>query len=480
MVESIDKYSYTIEHINKNDSFCFLITLRFNGGRNEKTELKMPESFGPLTGYEKCISVISVNGSNVNWSLDGANLVFSHPQFQQIEVIYELRNFPNLVQSDGIQKIMSLFYPRIDERNFVMFGNSLFLYPNPDKPIEVTLDFISLVDFRDRIYSSFGKGNYFTFTCNRSGDLLDSLFFGSVTNIPEKLIDKSGNIIYYIMQGSVHLDNEALKQSALKIISGLREFWGEKTAPPFLIRLGFDPLTDTEGKPISYHLGSALKNALTIYASADIKLIEFQKLLFHEMMHCWIGVKLRATNKEIEDYQYLWFTEGFTEYFTYKAMYRSTLLSTADYQQVINEEFLGWLNKSPYKNISNKEICESFDSDEFLMQLPYKRGFVFALFLDLKIKSESDHKYGLIDFVKEITRYYEKSDLVIDDNFTFFSKTCSHYIGEEFDILFKSYIEQGKSIDFSSANDLPYLHFSDDSDMVKITASSEDVKLLMI
>lgn len=480
MAEKFDRYSYSIEHIRKNDDFCFLVTLLFDSGNKERSEFKLPESFGPLEGFEKCISINEVNGSEVSWSNNGSKLIIEHPKFQSIQVLYEISNFPLSDQMEGYQRIMSLFYPRIFEKDFLALGSSVFLYPEVDQPITVTIDFRPMLRFGDHIYSSFGKGNFFKLICNRSGELQDSLFLSTTTNNYEHITDKNGHVVFYIQKGNAQIGNEIIKENTAQIISGLREFWGEKNAPPFLVHLGFETLATNNKGTLSYHLGSALQNALTIYASPYISLLDFQKLLYHEMMHCWIGVKLRATDKEEEDFDYLWFTEGFTEYFAYKAMLRDGLLTSDEYQNIINEDFLSWIQQSPFKNISNQELGERFTTDESLMQLPYKRGFAFALFIDLKIKHANKHQLGLIDLVKEISHYYEENGLTIDEDFSFFSKTCSDFIREDFNELYNTHIENGESIDFSSLNVLPYLHFSDDPEMVEISDSPDDIQLLMI
>ncbi len=73
---------------------------------------------------------------------------------------------------------------------------------------------------------------------------------------------------------------------------------------------------------------------------ADIYLLG---LLTHEYMHKWIGVEIQFLEDGQEN---AWFTEGFTEYYTYKLLHQAALISEKEYTQITNRE--DWRQRGTY------------------------------------------------------------------------------------------------------------------------------------
>jgi predicted metalloprotease with PDZ domain len=104
--------------------------------------------------------------------------------------------------------------------------------------------------------------------------------------------------------------------------------------------------------------------------------------LAHEMLHRWLGLRLRPPGPEGEA---LWFTEGFTVHYAAALTFRAGLIS--------RDELLGELNgvaarhfANPRANATDAEIAAGVFDDDQLSVVPYTRGALFAAELHEKTR----------------------------------------------------------------------------------------------
>jgi predicted metalloprotease with PDZ domain len=233
-----------------------------------------------------------------------------------------------------------------------------------------------------------------------------------------------------------------LLQSA---VSEQRSFWKE-TQPYYLVSLfpTYDEWNDTTHS-LSVG-GSGLHQSFTCMAS-DVPSPDLMErltyLFFHEMMHNWIGGTIKSAD---EERQY-WFTEGFTEYFQTKLRLRSGVLSVDQYIKEINESTLKPYYASPVREMPNDSMTyQNFWSNYHYEKLPYQRGLLFALLLDISAKQEAG--ISLDDAMFNILSYARRyPDLRMND------ERLLEHIEEAFGYsitpTYQKYIAQGQSIDWS-------------------------------
>lgn len=118
--------------------------------------------------------------------------------------------------------------------------------------------------------------------------------------------------------------------------------------------------------------------------------------LAHEMMHRWIGLRLRLAGPEGTAF---WLTEGFTVYYTVQVLRRAELLTLAEVEgelrQITDRYFA-----HPRRGATNAEIAAGFFDDPALSILPYVRGALYAAELDAAIIEASGGARSLDDLMR--------------------------------------------------------------------------------
>ncbi|RYY92903.1 MAG: hypothetical protein EOO11_20605, partial [Chitinophagaceae bacterium] len=247
--------------------------------------------------------------------------------------------------------------------------------PSWDKDVQValTLDW-SGMPAGWAIANSFHAGNRsYTGRC-RVGDLENSFWGAGNFRLMRKKIH--GKPVYVAVRGKwVFSDNE-LQERAMRIIGAERSFWKDNSEPHFLLSLV--PFSES-----GHYNGSALHQAFFLGMSADSMASgQLTKLLAHEYMHRWIGGKLQLAGREEAQY---WFSEGFTEYYTYKVLYTSGYLTLPGYLGSINR-MLAEYYLSPVRTAVQQAAADSFWLAPAFQRLPYTKGFAYALYLDASMQ----------------------------------------------------------------------------------------------
>src|SRR5262249_11067794 len=121
-------------------------------------------------------------------------------------------------------------------------------------------------------------------------------------------------------------------------------------------------------------------------------------LLAHEMFHEWNGHTIVPLDPEELCY---WFTEGFTDFYTRRLLYRNSFITTDEYVRGANKK-LSDLWTSRVRNAPNVRIQADFWKDPAVKRLPYLRGDVVAMMLDAAIRERSNGKKSLDDLMREL------------------------------------------------------------------------------
>jgi predicted metalloprotease with PDZ domain len=138
---------------------------------------------------------------------------------------------------------------------------------------------------------------------------------------------------------------------------------------------------------------------------------ELHRLILHELIHEWIGGRLRAAG-ELEALGY-WFSEGFTEFLTDRILLEIGTYSRAAYADrigVVIEEHA----RSSAATLADAVLAERFWSDREAHRLPYLRGHLLALHLDRAIGRASDGRAGLVDVLAALLRRAGERSLEVD------------------------------------------------------------------
>jgi len=122
--------------------------------------------------------------------------------------------------------------------------------------------------------------------------------------------------------------------------------------------------------------------------------------LAHEMLHRWLGMRLRLGGAEGTAY---WFTEGFTVHYSNRIAFRAGLLSTDEFLESLNDLATRHFDNDR-AHATNDEIRRGFHRDPVLSIVPYTRGALYAAELDAAVRAASHGQRTLDDALRDLYR----------------------------------------------------------------------------
>ncbi|MEH6682844.1 MAG: hypothetical protein V7724_20050 [Sediminicola sp.] len=198
----------------------------------------------------------------------------------------------------------------------------------------------------------------------------------------------------------------------------------------------------------------------------------------HETAHTWVGLKMEL-GKESFDHQ--WFGEGFNDYTTLINLANSKIFGKEDFLHYLNEENLKQHYESEIKGVHNDSIAAKYWTDYANYgKLPYRRGLIYAFYLDNQIRQASDGKFTLRNMLLDLyaLRKSKKDDAIVtvDD----FIDTGAAYVDKKkLEGQVALHMIAGQPIDFKSVklidefkveiNDgIPMVHLNEGADLTTI------------
>jgi predicted metalloprotease with PDZ domain len=118
--------------------------------------------------------------------------------------------------------------------------------------------------------------------------------------------------------------------------------------------------------------------------------------LVHELLHHWIGGQIAPADHD----SMAWFTEGFTEYYANVATARSATVPPALLLRKFNNQVSGYLYffESPlFSGVALADASRKKGSYRFGV---YNGGWALALFLDVRLRSETGGRRSLDDVMR--------------------------------------------------------------------------------
>ena len=343
-----------------------------------------------------------------------------------------------------------LFRPVLKRDFFTCPTNCLFLLPkNLNMEVEVTwkkTPFPVYCYFEPKLKA--GE----TYCCH-AYDLVMSLIVGG-KNLQHEYC-KVGNADAYVitcLTKKEKFNYHLIKEHFTKYYDYLRTFWQDSTWEEYTLSvLPFldDSITHDVGG-ISFHkgFGSKYRSSSAGFPfseknthSGDTILTEQRMFnMSHEIGHHWFGGTLAL------GYQHQWFGEGFNDYLTYYCLYHSGIKDRTWFVDGFNKLFDIYYN-SPVSNIPNDSIWTHYWQMGDYNKLPYRRGCIFAFYLDNLISKTSRGKYDFHDFVLLLKKRVKKNS----NNMTIalFKSTLSEFLPKDnVEKYMSSYIDKGNLIMF--------------------------------
>lgn len=435
--QSKNEINYKVSKSVRNGKPALNISMEFKANSTGETVLLFQnDAWGEKDLHNTLSELKSDQVSEIIKETDSNRIVLKHKKgLDKIQLSYTLQQ-----DTDGQLTTKDTYRPVIRGDYFHVFSHNLFMIPrdyvpNSKTPFDVNIDWKGFEE-------DFNLVNSFD-TNNRSQKIEDiderhfhsAVFTGGDYRSYE--LNIKGNKAVLGIRG----DWKAFKDSTMvkvleQTLNVQRDFWQDHSQKYFAVTM-----TPTHQENGSSYQGSGLTNSFATSASNNDNLDpEGLVYLFnHELQHNWTGHTIVNENEE-EQY---WFSEGFTDYYTLKNIAKNKISDLdGDYFIKKLNQIIKLLYTSPVKEAPNSEInYTNFWTSRDYEKLPYRRGALFAFYLDSKIRKESDGTKSLDDLMLTI-----KEDAVNHHqklNHDYFLSKANEYLKDDITPFFNKHIING-------------------------------------
>lgn len=436
--------SYEVSPSFQNGEAKLTITLLFKTDKTGETKINLPNDFAGQEQFYKGIQNVKVKTPNANLAdTDKPEIKkITHLPNEKITIEYDLIQdwIGNPSSGDGSVNAGGGYRPVIKKNYFHFLGIAAWIVPS----YALKSDFKTSIVWKDfpkdwNIANSFGANQtQQTFRANYSS-FLSSVFVGGDFRINQRII--RGKPIYTAVRGKWNFSDMEFSDSVQKILEMERVFWNDFNYPHYLVTLL--PLELGQDQRISIG-GTGLTNSFATFIaeSPQVKIDGISFLIAHEYFHNW-NTKGFGGLKQPEGLLY-WFSEGFTDFYTYRLLHRAGMYSSENYVARYNN-FIKDYYLSKARNEKNQRIADEFFTDFDLGKLPYRRGFLLATKWNKVIRKQSNGKKTLDNVMLSILKDYRKKkfkEITKEYLISVFSK----YAKYDFAADVENYIENGQTI----------------------------------
>ena len=335
------------------------------------------------------------------------------------------------------------YRPIVEPSHFHVFAHNLFALPEHywegDSPAaEINLSWTGWGP-EEVIHNSFGsRERYQQLGTVPLAEFHSAIFVGGDYRIYTERIQD--NEVHLALRGDwIPFGDSEVMELLGETVTAQRHFWEDHSQPYFTVTMR--PFPQERGSSFQ---GTGLTNsfATSVSNNDETGIDQIEYLFNHELMHNWIGHTIQPADEEAQ----YWFSEGFTEYYTVKniATYGIGGKDWGFFIDNLNES-VRLLEASPVKEAPNSEInYENFWKDPEYGKLPYRRGMLFACYLDLQLRAVSDGKHSLDDIMRDLLRASrEEGQQLSHDHFL---EIANAYLPEDLTPFFNRYIVNGEAL----------------------------------
>lgn len=364
----------------------FRIGVTFAGEGSGVTKFVLPNEWGGQRDLYKAIKIVRVSPTTAKLA-DTAEpylKTISHKPGELVSVTYELAQ-----DFQGPLKNSVRYRPVTDPSYIHWIGNTVWALPAWDDSTDVNVD----AEWRNfpaawALSNSFGNAERTQKFSTRLGYLRAALFVGGDFRI--EATKAAGKPVYVAIRGTWQFKDAELAEAVSKVIENHRNFWNDHSQNYYLVSL----VPVDEGPNAMSFGGTGLNDSFALFATPNATVNRIRGLIAHEYAHNWVPAKLGRMPEP--EQQLYWFSEGFTEFYTYQLLHRGGLISLDEFIQK-NNELVREYYMLPVRTEPNERIVRDFWSNRDVQRLPYLRGFLFATNLNAAIKRASNGKQSLDD-----------------------------------------------------------------------------------
>jgi len=384
-------FHYSLQYADSNRVH---VTLLYSPPESDSTVFTFGEPrFGGQTDIINCISEIRVSPPARLKSDRSARLFkLYYPGTEPVYLEYEI-----LDTSTGKKDLrQELFRPMIRKDYFYAHGVNLFLTPEFRKhDLKATLS----VDWSKKpgfpIFYGFDPGNGGK---KESVSTVDSVMFNLLTGARDLTVDAfdlKGTRNYIVLRSgsTTAFNRKEVKHYFTRFNETIRNYWNDYSDPCFSLVL--QPFLEADHN-VS---GAAFANGFIGKYKGDT-IVTDQRVytISHEIGHHWVGHRLEM------NISHQWFGEGFNDYITFLALYSSGLTTVKGFEDRFNEVLKAHYG-SPVRETPNDSVFMNYWKMGDYNKLPYRRGSIFAFYLDNQIRMKSGGTKSLRDLMNALLQF---------------------------------------------------------------------------
>lgn len=394
----------------------------------------------------QCLSGLAGKNQAYQFKLvpDSNRIVVYHPKSKYVSFDYFIKqDYPG----DAMDIVNR---PRVKNQFFHILGQSLFVVPElifEKKEADPSL--IAQIEWMD-FPANFVIHN--TFGSSQKKQLLKvklwsqfyhSLFVGGDYRIYP--FEHHRQPIFLAVRGEWQTyDDQTLLEKLKRTVVAQREFWKDDNFEYYTVIITPTVTQQDSSFKGQSTTGSGVHNGFMIQSSNNPfnrwGVIDY--ILNHEMMHDWIGGKITMKSEELN----YWFSEGFTDYYTYKNRLHSGDMNFEQWLRDFNKDVIEAHYKNPQRNQPNYTVKDNFWKDRNFEKIPYRRGAIFAFWLDQKIIKKSNNQQSLDDLMRELLFICTTENKKFSDEL--FLDVAQKIAGEDLGYFFQKHIINGVDIPF--------------------------------
>lgn len=379
---------------------------------------------------------------------DSNRIIIRHPKTSELHFWYR-------VTQDQPDAVTNVNRPKLSNSYFHVLGHSLFTIPEAafekkeiNPKMEITIEWVGFPE-------SFKIHN--TFATNQKKQVLkvklwdefyNSLFVGGDYRVHSfTYLNKP---VYFAIRGQWQngFSDEKILEIIKRTIPTQREFWKDNNFDYYTVIMSPSLNSNDSMNRMQSTTGSSVKNGFLIqsYNNPNNNWPMIHNLFNHEMMHDWIGGKIKMKHEELN----YWFSEGFTDYYAYKNRLRSKEISFKEWAALFNKDVFTAHYKNPERLKPNYILRDEFWKSRNIEKIPYRRGAIFALWLDNQILKKSNYTKSLDDLMRELLLVCQKENKLFTDEL--FLETAQKYTGKDITYFFQKHVISGVDIEFKNAD----------------------------
>lgn len=355
------------------------LLLSFPGDTDGETTLKLPDEWGGERELYRALWDIRAEGAAIEAGPEPGKVILRHTPGAPITLTWKVGGGP---ETPPGKTRGNDYRPRFQPDHFFVIGYAALPWPEhilSDTPARVQLDRppgLKLVS--DLEHPAPGGITGF-------GKLAESVIMGGDLRVIE-----TGGARLALVGTFDALDDAYWRATFTQIAEGQHRFWKAKNES-FLVTIIAEP-----GEAGSVSMGgTGLSDAFSIFATQNVDASVAVSILSHEMMHTWIPGRLGRLPDENEPIGY-WFSEGFTDWASFRTLVRSGVWSPEDFAAAFNASLEAY-DLSPVRGATGDEIAAGFWSSSDLDRLPYQKGMLIAAWLDHRVREETRGRRDLDD-----------------------------------------------------------------------------------